>query len=55
MCANLGVNALDFRLMTWILEIKCPSTIVCSNNFLNVVENVGRFLDDFLALFFEAI
>ena len=32
-CANLGVNALDFRLMTWILEIKCPSTIVCSNNF----------------------
>ena len=43
--------------MTGILEIKCPSTIVCPTIFqrLKVVENVGRFLDDFLALFFEAI
>ena len=44
-----------WRSLCGILEIKCPSTIVCSKNFLNVVENVGRFSDDFLALFFEAI
>ena len=48
-------NALDFCLKTYDWDFgKCPITIPkCSNNFLrtccNVVENDGRFLDDFSA------
>ena len=44
-------NALDFRLMTGILEnVPAPfQSVPTIFHRLNVVENVGRFSDDFLA------
>ena len=52
-CQPLESNAFDFWLMTGILEnVPAPfesvPTVFCRLNEL-FVENVGRFLDDFLA------
>ena len=46
-------NALDFRLMTGILEnVPAPfQSVPTIFHRLNVVQNVGRFSDDFLAFF----
>ena len=39
----------------WKLNVPAPLCVPTIFQRNNVVENVGRFLDDFLALFFEAI